>query len=129
VDADGGGLFACDGRVDEEKLRELLNVQVEQTNLDYKLRIDFSRGTKSRVEFVKDCAAMMTLPDGGYLVVGVDGQGVPQPGALSDSNRHGWPPSSTASSRRSPLAISPRRRSARSAGTFPTSSSRPLYSG
>jgi hypothetical protein len=84
VAAGGSSLFACDGRVDEEKLRELLKVQVEQANLDYKRQYDFSRGTKSRLDFVKDCAAMMTLPDGGYLAVGVDGQGQPQPGAVSN---------------------------------------------
>jgi hypothetical protein len=81
ADAGSGGLFACDGRVDEEKLRELLKVQVELPNLDYKQQYDFNRGTKSRLDFVKDCAAMMSLPDGGYLVVGVDEYGKSQPAA------------------------------------------------
>lgn len=74
-----GEIFACDGRVDEEKLTELLKVQAELSNLDYKERYDFTRGTKSRSDFVKDSAAMMTMPNGGYLIVGVDGHGIPQP--------------------------------------------------
>lgn len=72
-------LFSCDGRVDEEKMYELLSVGTETDALDYKATLDLGRsaGEKQKIEFIKDCLAMMNLPTGGYLVIGVDGQGAP----------------------------------------------------
>ncbi|XAS69917.1 hypothetical protein V3C33_21020 (plasmid) [Micrococcaceae bacterium Sec5.7] len=71
-------LFACDGRVDDEKMYELLGVGTETDTLDYKSTLDLSRGAeKQKIEFAKDCMAMMNLPTGGYLVIGVDGTGAP----------------------------------------------------
>ncbi|ADG76519.1 hypothetical protein Cfla_3648 [Cellulomonas flavigena DSM 20109] len=71
--------FAVDGAVDEEKLHELLAVATELDELDYKATLDLSKGAdrKHRVEFVKDVAALSSLPHGGYLVVGVNGKGQP----------------------------------------------------
>lgn len=63
-----------DGRVDRSKLDELLAWEAEQEPLDFKASIDF-RAPKDQVEFVKDLLAMMSLRDGGYLVVGVDNSG------------------------------------------------------
>ena len=63
-----------DGRVDRSKLDELLAWEAEQEALDFKASIDF-RVPKDQVEFVKDLLAMMSLRDGGYLVVGVDNSG------------------------------------------------------
>ncbi|MDS0139930.1 MULTISPECIES: RNA-binding domain-containing protein [unclassified Amycolatopsis] len=72
--------FACDGRVDAEKLSELLAVQTETDALDYKTFLDLSQN-KDRVEFAKDVGAMQSLPDGGYIVIGADGQGNPAKGS------------------------------------------------
>lgn len=63
-----------DGRIDEEKLRELLDEQGESETLDYKSECDLSqRG--SVVELAKDVGAMQIL--GGYVVVGADSNGRP----------------------------------------------------
>lgn len=67
--------FAVNGRVDVEQLDALLSCQTEYPSLDYKQSCELARGTKGRAEFVKDAAAMMSRPSGGYLVVGVDGRG------------------------------------------------------
>jgi hypothetical protein len=43
-------LFACDGRVDEEKMYELLAVGTETESLDYKATLDLSKtAEKSKV--------------------------------------------------------------------------------
>jgi len=68
---------AADGRVDRERLDELLALQTEFDGLDFKQERPLTKGTKTRLEFVKDCAAMLSRPQGGYLVIGVDGSGVP----------------------------------------------------
>ncbi|MGM7669610.1 AlbA family DNA-binding domain-containing protein [Microbacterium sp. A93] len=67
--------FVCDGRVDEEKLYELLNAGAEFSALDFKQTLVLAE-PKKKLDFVKDCAAMMNLPGGGYIVVGAtdDGQ-------------------------------------------------------
>lgn len=70
--------FACDGRVDSEKLFELLAVQTELEALEYKSYLDLQK-TEDRVEFVKDVGAMQSLNSGGYIVIGVDGKGTPAP--------------------------------------------------
>jgi hypothetical protein len=72
--------FACDGRIGEEKLLELLAVGGEYPALDFKRELDLS-DRKTKFGFIKDCAAMMNLPRGGYLVVGATDDGVPAPGA------------------------------------------------
>jgi Putative DNA-binding domain len=66
--------FAVDGRVDLEQMYALLAGQAEYPTLDYKQACDLA-DKKGRAEFVKDAAAMMSNPAGGYLVVGVDGRG------------------------------------------------------
>jgi hypothetical protein len=63
-----------DGRVTDEKLNELLALQTEYPELDYKRRIDLD-STEGLVELVKDVGAMQVR--GGYIVGGVDGNGVP----------------------------------------------------
>lgn len=78
--------FAVDGRVDLEQLQALLAAQSEYPALDYKESCDPNDTTSGgRAEFVKDCAAMLTRPDGGYLVVGVGGHGNPIGAALRSS--------------------------------------------
>jgi hypothetical protein len=63
-----------------EKLLELLGAQHESDRLDYKRTIDLS-DKRAELEFIKDIAAFQA--EGGYLVVGVDGAGVPT-GELTD---------------------------------------------
>lgn len=65
-----------DGRVDRVKLLELLASEAEQEALDFKATIDFTK-PRHQVEHVKDLLAMMSLPNGGYIVVGVDNNGIP----------------------------------------------------
>ncbi len=72
--------FACDGRIGEEKLLELLAVGGEYPALDFKRELNL-RDPRTKYGFIKDCAAMMNLPRGGYLVVGATDDGVPAPGA------------------------------------------------
>lgn len=68
------GDAVVDGRVDMEKLRELLELGAEQEALDFKATIDFSN-PKHQVEHVKDLIAMMSLENGGYVIVGVNDDG------------------------------------------------------
>jgi hypothetical protein len=63
-----------DGIVSDEKLSELLGLQAEYPELDYKRFVD-PGVTRSAVELAKDVGAMQVR--GGYIVVGVDGQGAP----------------------------------------------------
>lgn len=63
-----------DGDVSEERLRYLLSLGCESPDLDYKGTCDPSLNPH-RVELAKDIGAMMLM--GGYLVIGVDGQGGP----------------------------------------------------
>ena len=67
-------LVVVDGRVDDEKLAELLDLQAEQPELDFKRFIN--PGAKhGLIELASHVAAMSVL--GGYIIGGVDGQGVP----------------------------------------------------
>lgn len=68
--------FSCDGQVGEEKLIELLAAGAEYPALDFKRELDLGDKGK-RMDFIKDCAAMMNLPRGGYLVVGAEDDGKP----------------------------------------------------
>lgn len=76
--------FAVDGTVTAEKLAELMAAQTEYDALDYKAFLDPSQND-DRIELAKDVASMQSLPDGGYIVVGVDGTGRPttQAGAIN----------------------------------------------
>jgi hypothetical protein len=71
-----GAVIVVDGRTDDEKLSELLDVGVEQTALDFKATLNLSNA-KDKLCFVKDCVAMMHLNAGGYIVAGVDNEGKP----------------------------------------------------
>lgn len=64
--------FALDGIVTRDKLVELLAVQTELPELDYKRECNLSTAG-GLVELTKDIGAMSTL--GGYLVVGADDHG------------------------------------------------------
>ena len=66
----------CDGRTNEEKLAELLQIGTETTALDYKATADLSQ-TYNVVEMASDLAAMRSNTRGGYLVYGVDKNGNP----------------------------------------------------
>ncbi|MGN6814673.1 MAG: AlbA family DNA-binding domain-containing protein [Solirubrobacterales bacterium] len=61
-----------DGRVSDEKLSELLRFQAEYRDLDYKSACDPST-TRDLVELAKDVGAMQVF--GGYILIGVDGDG------------------------------------------------------
>lgn len=62
--------------VDKDRLRLLLARGAESDDLDFKAT--WEPGKKSDlVELSKDIAAMESLPDGGYIVVGADDHGVP----------------------------------------------------
>ena len=60
--------------VNREKLRELLALETEYPTLDFKSGCDLGK-TRDRVELAKDVGAMSVR--GGFLVIGVDGQGKP----------------------------------------------------
>jgi hypothetical protein len=67
-------LVVIDGRVTDEKLAELLALQTELPQLDFKRKLDLA-AKEDLVELAKDVGAMQVL--GGYIVVGVDDHGVP----------------------------------------------------
>jgi len=60
--------------VNREKLRELLALETEYPTLDFKSGCDL-RDRREQVELAKDVGAMSVR--GGFLVIGVDGQGEP----------------------------------------------------
>ena len=74
--------FTYDGKVGEEKLGELLALGAEKPYLDFKIELDL-RDPVKKLDFVKDCAAMMNLPRGGYLVIGANDDGTPAQGAIA----------------------------------------------
>jgi hypothetical protein len=76
--------FACDGQVGEEKLIELITVGAEHPSLDFKRELNLGIAGK-KLDFIKDCASMMNLPRGGYLVVGAEDDGKPAKGYLTPS--------------------------------------------
>jgi hypothetical protein len=63
-----------DGVVSDEKLSELLALQTEYPELDFKRTVDVSI-TRDVVELAKDVGAMQVR--GGYIVIGVDQDGAP----------------------------------------------------
>ena len=65
-----------DGRVSDEKLSELLALQAEYPELDFKRKVDRAV-TGDVIELAKDVGAMQVRA--GYVVVGVDNAGVPVP--------------------------------------------------
>lgn len=71
--------------VNTEKLRQLLALETEYATLDFKRSSDLGE-KRDLVELVKDVGAMSVR--GGYLVIGVDGQGIPT-GLLTEAQaRH-----------------------------------------
>jgi hypothetical protein len=64
-----------DGRVDEEKLAELLAFP-EGSHLEFKAELNLET-TEGKVKFAKDVVAMSNCPPGGYILVGVDDTGAP----------------------------------------------------
>ena len=73
--------FTYDGQVSEEKLAELLALGGEHSSLDFKKELNLNDPVK-KLDFIKDCAAMMNQPQGGYLVIGANDDGTPAPGYL-----------------------------------------------
>lgn len=69
--------FALDGVVSDEKLLDLLAYQTEYAELDFKSTIDPS-STEGLIELAVDVGAMQVRA--GYIVGGVDNQGVPTGG-------------------------------------------------
>jgi hypothetical protein len=67
-------LVVLDGRVDDEKLAELLALQNERPALDFKELIDLTN-KPGLIELAKDVGAFQVA--GGYIIGGVDGHGVP----------------------------------------------------
>jgi hypothetical protein len=67
--------------VSEEKLRQLLDEQVESVSLDYKSACDL-RDKGAAVELAKDIAAMEV--HGGFIVIGADDRGQPVGNMQSD---------------------------------------------
>ncbi|TLM73139.1 helix-turn-helix domain-containing protein [Pseudarthrobacter sp. NamB4] len=74
--------FTFDGQVSEEKLAELLALGAEHSSLDFKKELNLNEPLK-KLDFIKDCAAMMNQPHGGYLVIGANDDGTPAPGYLA----------------------------------------------
>jgi len=76
--------------VTREKVTELLALQSEHDILDYKTECDLNDPV-AVMEIAKDIGAMMIL--GGYLVIGVDGQGNPT-GRVSETHARLFDPAS-----------------------------------
>lgn len=74
--------FTYDGQVSEEKLAELLAFGAEHSSLDFKKELNLNEPLK-KLDFIKDCAAMMNQPQGGYLVIGANDDGTPATGYLA----------------------------------------------
>jgi hypothetical protein len=74
--------FTYDGQVSEEKLAELLALGAEHSSLDFKKELNLNEPVK-KLDFIKDCAAMMNQPQGGYLVIGANDDGTPAFGYLA----------------------------------------------
>jgi len=79
-------LVVLDRRVDDEKIRELLALQAEQPELDFKRTLDLSV-KRDEVELAKDVGAMQVR--GGYVVVGADDHGN-LTGAMDGSDPQQW---------------------------------------
>lgn len=76
--------LAFDGQVGEEKLAELLALGAEHSSLDFKRELNLNEPMK-KLDFIKDCAAMMNQPQGGYLVIGANEDGTPASGSFAPS--------------------------------------------
>lgn len=77
-----GQAFTYDGQVSEEKLAELLAFGAEHSSLDFKKELNLNEPLK-KLDFIKDCAAMMNQPQGGYLVIGANDDGTPAQGYVT----------------------------------------------
>lgn len=75
-----GSPVVLDGIVSDEKVSELLGLHAEYPELDYKATIEPTT-TRGRLELAKDIGAMQVR--GGYLIGGVNNDGVPT-GRLDD---------------------------------------------
>lgn len=69
-----GSPVVLDAILSDEKLEELLALKAEYPELDFKETVDLTT-TEGLVELAKDVGAMQVL--GAYIIVGVDGHGVP----------------------------------------------------
>src|SRR5690349_18253868 len=69
--------------VNREKLAEVLNEGTESEPVEFKGFCDLTV-TEDVVDLAAEAGAMQILPDGGYVVIGVDDHGVPT-GGLSDA--------------------------------------------
>lgn len=65
-----------DGRLDREKLLELLAIGAEHDELDFKGTLDL-QDAKQRLGFVLDVVAMMNTASGGFIVIGAHDDGKP----------------------------------------------------
>lgn len=68
-------MMVPDGRMDSEKLEELLG-NPEDTHLDLKAEVDLD-STEGKLKFTKDVVAMSNRPPGGYILIGVDDNETP----------------------------------------------------
>ncbi|SHU63705.1 putative transcriptional regulator with HTH domain [Mycobacteroides abscessus subsp. abscessus] len=77
-------MIISDGRMDFEKLKELLG-NPEQTHLDLKSKVDLTSAA-DKLKFAKDAVTMASRPEGGYILIGVDDDGIPcsQIGEIAD---------------------------------------------
>ncbi len=72
--AEGISPVVFDGNTNEEKLHELLGLAGEHEDLDFKRTLDLS-DPHTKLDFAKDCIAMMNMYNGGYILVGVEDDG------------------------------------------------------
>lgn len=69
-------MIVVDGRTDIEKLKELLAVRAERTELDYKETLDFGKKI-DELDFIKDAVSMFNRYPGGYIIIGATNEGKP----------------------------------------------------
>ncbi len=96
-------MMVPDGRMDSEKLEELLG-NPEDTHLDLKAEVDLD-STEGKLKFTKDVVAMSNRPPGGYILIGVDDNETPMYARRNDhqfkngSTAHDWEGSSAGTSK------------------------------
>ena len=73
-------MVVVDGRTDKDKLKELLSLGAERTELDYKEALDLGE-PRHELDFVKDAVSMFNHFPGGYIIVGATDDGKPSPRA------------------------------------------------
>lgn len=80
-------MIVIDGRTDREKLVELLQLP-EQTHLEFKAELDLTV-KQDELNFVKDAVTMSNRPPGGYILVGVNDDGITslRTGTITDRAR------------------------------------------